>query len=256
MTPDRFAEHVDALRDAGWRTVTVTEAVDHLAARGVPPSKLVALTFDDGFADFADRALPVLHARRAAATLYVPTAYVGRAAAWLDAPDAHRPILSWAALADVHATGVEIGSHGHDHVPLDLAGWAAGVEDMVRSRVLLEERLATPVTSVAYPYGYQGQRARRAAVAAGFQSACAVIGLPATNRDHRFALPRLAAQQHLDGARLVRLVERRYAAAERMWRLGKQTVWGIARRARLVGPRPASNAPLEHPVPYRGGAGR
>jgi peptidoglycan/xylan/chitin deacetylase (PgdA/CDA1 family) len=236
VTQARFAEHLDALREAGWRTVTVADAVEHMSAPRATWQKVVALSFDDGFADFASHALPVLDARQVAATLFVPTAFVGQTARWLDEPHADRRMLSWAAIADVHSAGIEIGSHGHAHAPLDLAVWTAIVEDLARSRGLLEEQLGAAVTSFAYPYGYQGRRARQAAAAVGFRSACAVIGLPATARDHRHALPRLAAQQHMDGSRLVCLVERRYAAAERVWRVAKQRAWGLARRTRLVGP--------------------
>lgn len=236
VTPTRLAEHLDALREAGWQSVTVTEAAQGLTQPESAPKRMVALTFDDGFADFASDALPALHARQARATLYVPTAYVGQTARWLDEADANRRMLSWAALADVRSSGVEIGSHGHTHSPLDVARHTAIVEDLTRSRGLLEDHLSVSVSSLAYPYGYQGRRARQAAAIVGFRTACAVIGLPATTRDHRFALPRLAVRQQMTGPDLVHAVERQYHAAERNWRVLKQHVWGVARRARLVGP--------------------
>jgi peptidoglycan/xylan/chitin deacetylase (PgdA/CDA1 family) len=245
VTPARFAEHLAALRAAGWRTVSFTEAAARLRrparypiqAAGVMGERAVAITVDDGLADFHSHALPALAAERAAATLFVPTAHVGRTAGWLAGPDSARRLLDWSGLAEVVAAGVEIGSHGHRHRPLDVGATDDLYDDLARSRGMLEDRLGVGVTAVAFPFGYQTAKTRRAACRAGYRSACAVIELPATRRDHLMALPRLTARQELTGADLVRAIERRYASWERTWRHGKQQVWEVARRTGLVGPK-------------------
>jgi peptidoglycan/xylan/chitin deacetylase (PgdA/CDA1 family) len=242
VTPSRFAEHLAALRTAGWRTVTFTEAVAMLrgpssAGEDRPPAdRVVAVTVDDGLADFHTHALPLLAAERAAATLFVPTAHVGRTAGWLTGRDSRRRLLDWQALAELRSAGVEVGSHGHRHAPLDVGPAADIYEDLVRSRMLLEDRLGTAVTALAFPFGYQTATTRMAAQRAGFQAACAVIGLPATEHDHVLALPRLVVTQDMSGPDLLRTVERRYRPWERAWRQGKQQIWEVARRSGWVGP--------------------
>src|SRR5688572_12594505 len=59
IAPRRFAEQMAVLRDEGYRVVDVVEAGRLLASRE-PLSGVVALSFDDGYRDVADHALPVL----------------------------------------------------------------------------------------------------------------------------------------------------------------------------------------------------
>ena len=84
------------------------------------PPRPVVLTFDDGFADFHDRALPLLARYGFTATVFVTTGWIADSGA----PDAahRRPgrMLSWSQIAEAAATGVEIGAHSHGHPELDL----------------------------------------------------------------------------------------------------------------------------------------
>ncbi|NMO52873.1 polysaccharide deacetylase family protein [Actinoplanes sp. TBRC 11911] len=242
VTADRLAEHLAALRDGGWQTITLSEAAaqlrrpDHDQRR-----RLVALTFDDAYADFATHAMPALAAARAKATLFVPTAHVGRRAGWLPGNEAARPLLGWSDLADAGGAGVEIGSHGHEHAPLDLGRPDGIYEDLRRSRLILEDQLGRAITTLAYPYGYQTGKTRHAARDAGFHTACAVVGLPATATDGQLALPRLAVTQDMRGDDLLALLTRRPRPAQRRLRRGKQHLWYAARKTRLIAPRsPAS----------------
>ncbi|MDT5038133.1 MAG: hypothetical protein QOE03_3318 [Micromonosporaceae bacterium] len=246
VTPARLREHLAALRAAGWRPVTFAAAAAMLAADRPPPADVVALTFDDGLADFATHALPQLAAHAATATLFVPTAYVGARAGWLSGADADRRLLSWPGLADVAAAGIEIGSHGHQHVGLDVGSAASVRDEAARSRGILCDRLGRDVRTFAYPFGYQTRAARTAVRAAGYDAACSVVDLHATTVDSRYALPRLTATQQLSGDELVALLSHRFPPRERRWRHGKQRVYGLARRTGRIGPRPHRLPPPGH----------
>jgi peptidoglycan/xylan/chitin deacetylase (PgdA/CDA1 family) len=160
----------------------------------------VVITFDDGYADFHEHALPVLDRYGFAATLFVTTGWLrdaGRHAA--GAPPGR--MLTWRQAAEVAAAGVEIGAHGHSHAQLDQLGEKALREELLRSRGLLQERLGRPVHAMAYPYGYSSARVRREVRACGYTSACAVANAVMTGRHERFAVPRLTvrATTSLDG---------------------------------------------------------
>jgi peptidoglycan/xylan/chitin deacetylase (PgdA/CDA1 family) len=76
-TPSAFAEQVADLA-RHYRPVSLAEVVE---AAGDPrrlPPRAVHVTVDDGYADFATRAWPVLRAAQVPVTLFVPTAFPDR----------------------------------------------------------------------------------------------------------------------------------------------------------------------------------
>lgn len=152
--------------------VTLTEGLARLADPQSPREPLVAVTFDDGTADFADEAVPVLVEHRVPATLYVATDFLDRRRAF---PDDGIP-LSWSALRDAAATGlVAVGSHTHGHALLDRLPAAEIDDELDRSIDLITEHVGRAPEHFAYPKAVMGSAAADAAVRARFRSA-AVAG--------------------------------------------------------------------------------
>lgn len=75
VSPERFAEQVDALR-ARRTTVSMDSLVARLQS-GDLPRNAVALTFDDGYVDNLLRAKPVLEAAGVSATVFLTTGLIG-----------------------------------------------------------------------------------------------------------------------------------------------------------------------------------
>lgn len=69
-----FRERMSILRDEGYTVLPLSEAVRHLRD-GTLPKRAVAITFDDGTADFADVAVPILVEFGYPATVYLTTYY-------------------------------------------------------------------------------------------------------------------------------------------------------------------------------------
>lgn len=174
--------------------MTVTEFVQAMARRGAAlPPRPILLTFDDGYADFYIAALPALRRHGFTATLYVTTGYVGGTSRWLHAKeDTSRPMLTWTQLAEINARGIECGAHSHTHPPLDMLPLDAVHEEIVRSKLLLEEHLGQSVSSFAYPFGYYSERVQQIVQATGCTSACAVRLAMSSLDDNPYALARLA----------------------------------------------------------------
>ena len=62
IPPGRFAAQMDVLAGEGYRVVDVVEAARLLTSRA-PLDGIVGLSFDDGYRDVAEHALPVLERR-------------------------------------------------------------------------------------------------------------------------------------------------------------------------------------------------
>jgi peptidoglycan/xylan/chitin deacetylase (PgdA/CDA1 family) len=81
--PDRFAEQIEAL--AAWRRLVPLRWLAAELVRGRTPSKVAAVTFDDGYADVLAAAKPVLERHACPATVFLVTGAIGSTRAfWWD----------------------------------------------------------------------------------------------------------------------------------------------------------------------------
>lgn len=164
-----FDEQMAVLAE-GFTPVTLDDGLARLTgdARVASDRPPVVVTFDDGTADFADHALPILAAHRVPATVYVVTGLVGSDRPFSDGV----PMLSWAALADAASTGlVTVGSHTHNHRLLDDAEAALAVDELDRSIAAIGDRLGSAPRHFAYPKAQAGSAAADTAVRQRFASA-------------------------------------------------------------------------------------
>jgi peptidoglycan/xylan/chitin deacetylase (PgdA/CDA1 family) len=196
VSPETFAAHLDAVLASGRVPLTVSQYADGLLGLTDLPSRPVLITVDDGFADFADHALPELTKRRLVSTLYVTTGALAgdRKETVLPAAD----MLRHADLPGLEAAGVEIGAHSHTHRQMDLLPERECQLELVRSGAMLADILGHRVRSFAYPHGYWKARVRRQVATAGFDSACGVANVLSSGRDHPLALSRLMVRSDTD----------------------------------------------------------
>jgi peptidoglycan/xylan/chitin deacetylase (PgdA/CDA1 family) len=186
-----FEEQMALLADER-RTTTLDRALELLAGAAVPERDPVVVTFDDGTADFADSAAPVLVRYGIPVVLYLATAFVEHRR-----PFPHEGVaLSWAALRDLVATGlVTVGSHTHTHALLDRADASIAATELDASIGLLRERLGVDPRHFAYPKGAVGSPPAAAAVRRRFASAAlADVGVNRYGRTDPYRLARSPIQ--------------------------------------------------------------
>ncbi|MFG2308562.1 polysaccharide deacetylase family protein [Streptomyces sp. NPDC048566] len=186
VSPDRLDQQFGWLRRRGLRGMGMA---DLLAARARGEGRdLVGLTFDDGYADFVETALPLLRRYGFGATLFVLPGRLGGENGW-DPLGPRKPLLSRQGIRVAAASeGVEVGSHGLTHVDLTRADDALLHAEVAESRALLAELTGAPVEGFCYPYGTLDARVVSAVRDAGYGYGCAIDPGPLTCLH---ALPRL-----------------------------------------------------------------
>ena len=208
VTPNRFTEQMTWLKRRGLRGVGIGTLVD--AMRAGHQRGLVGITFDDGYVNVLEAALPVLLRHGFTASMFIISDRLGRSNEWDEGPS--WPLMSAAQVGELVAAGMEIGSHGATH--LRLAGTGAGQleAEVSGSRASLGQLIGAPIRGFAYPYGSMDAAARHAVQDAGYDYACAVQ-TPMSELGF-MALPRIYVGQR-DGARRIaakRLLFRGYIA--------------------------------------------
>jgi peptidoglycan/xylan/chitin deacetylase (PgdA/CDA1 family) len=154
----RFDDQLTQLRELGYQTVDL-DAVLAYYGRGVPlPPRAVLITFDDGYRDTLENALPVLARHRAPAVIFVPVGYMEDA---MPLPHETRliergmrnPTLDWGLMRELDAGGVRVESHGIAHRPLAEISLDEAVREIAVSKLKLEEQLGRPVRAYSYVKG-------------------------------------------------------------------------------------------------------
>jgi peptidoglycan/xylan/chitin deacetylase (PgdA/CDA1 family) len=147
------------IRASGW-------AAWRREGKGLP-DKPVLLTFDDGYADLAEYALPVLRRYGFGAVVFVVTDLVGKTNAWDEARGSGTHRLMTADQIRYWATqGIEFGAHTRTHADLATLNADELAEEIVGSRDQLESTIGSTVTSFAYPYGSYNKAAHNCAAEA------------------------------------------------------------------------------------------
>jgi peptidoglycan/xylan/chitin deacetylase (PgdA/CDA1 family) len=225
VAPRTFRRQMDAVLRSGARPVSLVEAVEALGQRST--ERLICVTFDDGYQDNLEHALPVLRELVIPATIFAPTALIsGDAPLYWYAPGARPPLLSWEEIAAIDREPLfDIGAHTRTHPALPTLSDDAAWDEIAGSKRDLEERLGRSVTTFAYPAGLHGAREMRLVREAGY--AAAVTTGPGRNDPDRplEALHRM----FIDGRDTLRMFEARLAGLlDRPW--GVDTLRGIVRR--------------------------
>lgn len=215
VTSDQLIQHFSWLAGNGYQPISLQQWRD--AQQGGPlPDKPVLLTFDDGYASFYTKVLPLLE-------LYGFPAVLAPVTSWIDTPEG-KPVrygdelrsrddfLTWQQLRDIQASNlVEIASHSHDlHRGvyanpygnlLPAAAARAYLQasnsyetdaqyqqrlqaDLLTSVQLLETELGRAPTTVVWPYGAFNDMALDVARQVGMDWSMSLESLPNRHGHH------------------------------------------------------------------------
>lgn len=184
LTPDRFESEVKWLKDNGYTIIPLKEAVAYLQGkRDSLPPKSIVITADDGWKSVYEYMYPIVKKYNIPVTLFIypQTISTGKNA------------MTWEQLKELQQTGLfDIQSHTYDHPnfkqdkkrmsPEKYANYVKS--QLVRPKQILEEKMGTSVTLLAWPFGIYNADLEKAAADAGYEMSFTIDALPA-NRSHR-----------------------------------------------------------------------
>jgi len=188
-----FAEQMSLLADLGYAPVSLEQVRAHYVEAAVLPEGAVLITFDDGYRDNLENALPILQHHGYPAVIFVPIGFLDG-----DRPLPHEETLralgvrnetvDWDELAALEAGGIRVESHGIGHRPVSELEPAAAAREIALSKLRLEERLGRRVDAYAFVKGsladYRPEHVslvQQAGYALGFTSVSGANG-PASDR--------------------------------------------------------------------------
>ena len=232
VSGDRLDEHLAALTEAGYTSVTMADLRAYVEKGIELPDRPVVITFDDGYASNLEIGLPILEKYQMKATIYVIGCSVGKDT-YKDTGQAMTPHFTAEQARALEDTGlVTIGSHGYDihevegrdpdpirHGVLQREGesekdYIAFLQgDCARFQEVVEPALGRKVDILAYPYGQCSPLSEILLAREGFYATVTTIpgvntlvkGLPQTLR----AMDRFDIEaMDLTGEELLELLEK------------------------------------------------
>jgi peptidoglycan/xylan/chitin deacetylase (PgdA/CDA1 family) len=137
------------------------------------------LTFDDGYLCTYQNAFPVMQDLGFTAVIFLVTDF-SRRANWRDFKDRamRAPLLEPRHIYAMKETGIEFGSHSVNHSSLPCLADHHLVDELARSKQILESITNESVSMLAYPYGDVNDRVKNAVRTAGYSCAFAVNSGP------------------------------------------------------------------------------
>lgn len=238
ISADLFERQLALLRRRGFRSGDLAALRAVAAGERMPPT--VFLTFDDGFRDNFETALPLLREYGFGAFVFVlpPLLEEGGPLAWPEVAEdrARTPAtmrsVDWTMLERMKEGGFEVGSHGLRHAHMPELDYEQLREELSQSRTALFERFGACDT-LAYPFGEWSPRVAAAAAECGYEFAFSLPSGSGQRRATPLTIPRVNVDYRDD--------ERRFAA--KLSPLGRRVLLssavGALRARRGRGARPS-----------------
>ena len=161
VDPTTFESHLQALKEAGYYTLTPDEAYKALTENVLPENKKVVwLTFDDSLKDFYTNAFPLLQKYQMKATNNVITGFVqaGR-----------EDMLTLDEIKEMKEKGMSFEDHTVNHPDLSTATTDQQTLELRDSKAFLDDNLSQKTTTVAYPSGRYSDATLQIAESLGYK---------------------------------------------------------------------------------------
>jgi peptidoglycan/xylan/chitin deacetylase (PgdA/CDA1 family) len=152
VSPQSFKRQMLLLKWMGYTGLSMRNLEPYLC--GERQGKVVGITFDDGYQNNLQYALPTLKKMGFSATCYAVSSMLGGQNSWdLGIGVAQKPLMSKENFLEWLAAGMDVGSHTKTHADLTAISFPSLVEEIQGSKIELESALGYEVRHFCYPYG-------------------------------------------------------------------------------------------------------
>lgn len=189
VTPGGFARQMALLRLCGYRGVSMTELEPYL--RGEATGKVVGITFDDGYRNNLEHALPILLRHGFTATCYAVSAPHEGRNAWDEAIGVpQKPLFTPAEMRAWVDAGMDLGAHTRHHADLTSIDNDQALDEIAGCKQELQDITGQEVRHFCYPYGRYTPEHMQMVKTAGYHTATTVNRGKYHPGDDWLALPR------------------------------------------------------------------
>ncbi len=190
VSPTSFAWQMALLKALGYQGLSMAALMPYL--RGEKQGKVCGITFDDGYLNNLELALPVLQQYGFSATCYAVSGQLGGTNVWDQDKDiAPTALMNAQQLRQWVQAGQEVGAHTRSHADLTQLSAAQAHEEISRCKSDLEQATGTSVTQFCYPYGHFSAAHVEQVRQAGFAAATTTVRARATLQSSLWELPRV-----------------------------------------------------------------
>lgn len=144
--------------------ISIDDAVGMLEGGAPIDGRYICITFDDGFKNWIENAVPILVEEKAVAAFFVAAGYIDsdlrtdqeKLLAFYDDGQRLMEFLSWEDCRAMVDAGMTIGSHSVDHVHLMDLSDADAEAELQRSKDMIERNTGAPCHHFCCPFGRAG----------------------------------------------------------------------------------------------------
>jgi peptidoglycan/xylan/chitin deacetylase (PgdA/CDA1 family) len=188
--PRNFKRQMYWMHRFGYRGLSMRDLMPYL--KGERSGKVFGITFDDGYRNVYQHALPVLTELGFTSTNYLVANQFGGGNFWDSQNNVpFSPLMSQSEARAWIQAGQEVGSHTLDHVHLPELSFEEARYQISHSRRVLSDALQEEVTAFCYPYGQLTTQHADMVFEAGYQNATTTQRGLANSDDSPFLLPRV-----------------------------------------------------------------
>jgi hypothetical protein len=152
---------------------------------------VVGITFDDGYRNNLENALPVLKRHGFTATCYGVSGLIGGTNIWDKGVVDEKALMSLQDWQLWHASGMDVGSHTRSHAKLIELSVHDARAEIFNSKLELEQAVGCEVRHFCYPYGGHSTEHQQMAREAGYISATTTRRGRILSGDDLFTLRRI-----------------------------------------------------------------